>query len=69
MIVGGENNRSTKLLPEIYGSRADAEAAAKAGFARTQRGQATFDMTLALGRADVYRGPLDFGAFYRCRTI
>ncbi|MBR8405550.1 phage late control D family protein [Burkholderia cenocepacia] len=54
VIVGGENNRSTKLLPEIYGSRADAEAAAKAEYARTQRGQATFNMTLALGRADVY---------------
>lgn len=54
MIVGGENNRSTNLLPDIYGSRAEAEAAAKAEYARAQRGQAAFDMTLALGRADLY---------------
>ncbi|WP_175784506.1 phage late control D family protein [Burkholderia ambifaria] len=54
VIVGGVNNRSTKLLPEIYGSKADATAAAQAEYARTQRGQATLDMELALGRADVY---------------
>ncbi|AJY10983.1 phage late control D family protein [Burkholderia dolosa] len=54
VIVGGEDNRSTKLLPEIYGSKADAMAAAQAEYARTQRGQATFDMELALGRPDVY---------------
>lgn len=54
VIVGGDNNRSSKLLPEIYGSKADETAAAQAEYARTQRGQATFDMTLTLGRPDVY---------------
>lgn len=52
--MGGENNRNTKLLPETYASEAEATAAAKAEYARTQRGQATFDITLALGRPDVY---------------
>jgi phage protein D len=54
VVVGGENNSNTKLLPETYATQAEATAAAKAEYARTQRGQATFDITLATGRADVY---------------
>ncbi|MEX3614179.1 MAG: phage late control D family protein [Burkholderia gladioli] len=54
VIVGGENNSSTKLLPETYTTEAEAMSAAKAEYARTQRGQATFDITLAYGRPDAY---------------
>lgn len=52
--VGGDNGSSVKLLPETYATQAEATAAAKAEYTRTQRGQATFDISLALGRADVY---------------
>ncbi|WP_186078667.1 phage late control D family protein [Burkholderia gladioli] len=54
VIVGGDNNSSTKLLPETYATEAEAMSAAKAEYARTQRGQASFDITLAYGRPDVY---------------
>lgn len=54
VIVGGDNNRNVKVLPEDYATEAEARAAAKAEFARTQRSQATMDYTLARGRADVY---------------
>ncbi|WP_329601653.1 phage late control D family protein [Paraburkholderia antibiotica] len=52
--IGGDNNKNVKLLPETYASREEATAAAKAEYARTQRGQATFDLSLALGRPDAY---------------
>ncbi|WP_156992189.1 phage late control D family protein [Paraburkholderia oxyphila] len=54
VIVGGENNRNVKVLPEDYATEAEARAAAQAEFARTQRSQSTLDYTLALGRAEIF---------------
>lgn len=54
VVIGGESNRNVKALPEEYASEAEARAAAQAEYARTQRGQATFDYHLALGRADLF---------------
>ncbi|WP_408588800.1 phage late control D family protein [Paraburkholderia tropica] len=54
VIVGGENNHNVKVLPEDYPDEAQARAAAQAEFNRTQRSQATFDYTLARGRAEIF---------------
>lgn len=54
VVVGGENNRSAKVLPETYASEAEARAAATAELNRTKRSQATMSYTLALGRPDLY---------------
>ncbi|WLE59290.1 phage late control D family protein [Burkholderia plantarii] len=54
VIVGGDNNRNVKVLPEDYATEAEARAAATAEFNRTQRSQATLGYTLARGRADVF---------------
>ncbi|MDR5800043.1 phage late control D family protein [Caballeronia sp. LZ001] len=54
VVIGGENNRNVKVLPEDYASEAEARAAAKAEYARVQRSQATMDYTLAHGRAEVF---------------
>lgn len=43
-----------KELRHIYASRTNAERAAKAELARIQRGLATFQITLAHGRADLF---------------
>lgn len=53
LIVGGENNRNIKVLPEVYATEAEARAAAKSEFNRTQRGQATMNYSLAFGRAEI----------------
>ena len=45
---------SIQRLRTLYPNRAQATAAAKAAWARAQRGQATFSLTLASGRADIY---------------
>lgn len=54
VIVGGDNNRNVKVLPEDYATEAEARAAAEAEFARTQRSQATLAYTLARGRAEIF---------------
>jgi phage protein D len=54
VVIGGENNKNVKVLPEDYASEADARAAAQAEYARTQRSQATLDYTLALGRPELF---------------
>jgi phage protein D len=54
VIVGGDNNRNVKVLPEDYATEAEARAAAEAEFARTQRSQATMSYTLARGRAEIF---------------
>ncbi|WP_438392308.1 phage late control D family protein [Caballeronia sp. DA-9] len=54
VIVGGENNKNVKVLPEDYASEAEARAAAEAEFARTQRSQATMSYKLACGRAELF---------------
>ncbi|MGI4900746.1 MAG: contractile injection system protein, VgrG/Pvc8 family, partial [Janthinobacterium lividum] len=41
VVVGGENNSNVKVLPEDYATEAEARAAARGEYARTQRGQAT----------------------------
>ena len=54
VVIGGENNTNTKVLPETYADEATARAAATAEFNRTKRSQATMSYTLALGRPDAY---------------
>jgi len=43
-----------RRLRKVYHSEADAKAAANAASKRAQRAEATFDINLALGRADLY---------------
>lgn len=52
--IGGENNTNMKVLPEVYPSKEEAEAAAQAEFNRTQRSQATMSLTLALGIPELF---------------
>ncbi len=54
VIVGGENNKNVKVLPEDYATEAEARAAAQAEFKRMQRSQATMRYSLARGRADLF---------------
>lgn len=54
VVVGGENNKNVKVLPEDYPTEAEARAAAQAEYARTQRSQATMSYTLALGRPELF---------------
>lgn len=50
-VAGSKSN--AKRLRETYANEADAKAAAQAEWQRIQRGEATFEYTLALGRADL----------------
>jgi phage protein D len=54
VLVGDDNSRSIKVLPEDYPSEAEARAAAQAEHARAQRSQATLSYTLAHGRAELF---------------
>jgi phage protein D len=54
VVIGGENNKNMKVLPEDYATEAEARAAAQAEYDRTQRSQATFDFTLARARPDAF---------------
>jgi uncharacterized protein len=54
VIVGGENEKNLKVLPEVYPTQAEAKAAAEAEYKRTQRSQATMDYALAMGRAEIF---------------
>lgn len=54
VIVGGQDNKNVKVLPEEYATESEARAAAQAEYARTQRSQATMAYTLALGRAELF---------------
>ena len=54
VVVGGEDNKNLKVLPETYPTEAEARAAATAEFNRVQRGQATMNYTLAEGIAEIF---------------
>ncbi|WP_454871865.1 phage late control D family protein [Paraburkholderia xenovorans] len=54
VVIGGENLKNVKVLPEDYATEDEARAAAQAEFARTQRSQATFSYQLALGRPEIF---------------
>lgn len=54
VVVGGEDNHNMKVLPETYATKDEAMAAAQAEYKRVQRSQATLDLTLALGRAEIF---------------
>jgi uncharacterized protein len=54
VVVGGEDNKNIKVLPETYPTEAEARAAATAEFNRVQRGQATMNYTLALGIPEIF---------------
>lgn len=51
--LAGKNGH-VKIMRGDYASEEDAKRAAEAEFARVQRGAATFDVELAVGRPDVY---------------
>ena len=51
VLVGSEEDE--KRLKDTYGSEADAMAAARSEQQRVERGKATFEMTLALGRPEL----------------
>lgn len=51
--VGGGNG-TPKRLRKVHHSEADARAAAKAEASRSKRGEATFEMSLALGQPGLY---------------
>lgn len=50
------NAEGAKTLARVYASEAEAKRAAEAERKRAARQAATLDMTLALGRADIYPG-------------
>lgn len=54
VVVGGEDNKNIKVLPETYPTAAEARAAATAEFNRVNRGQATMNYALALGIAEIF---------------
>jgi phage protein D len=54
VVVGGENNKNVKVLPEDYATEAEARAAATAELARTQRSQATMSYHLAIGVPEAF---------------
>lgn len=51
---GGAGGGAPRRVRKVHHSKAAAEAAAKAEAGRAARAEAEFDMTLALGRADLY---------------
>ena len=52
-VVAGKKDGNTKTLKETYASERDALDAARAERQRLERGMATFELTLALGRPDL----------------
>lgn len=54
VVIGGENNRNVKVMPEDYPNEAQARAAAQAEYDRAQRSQATFGYELALARPEIF---------------
>ena len=52
VLVGSDEN--ARRLPSTYHSEAEAKEQAEAAHKRIQRGEATLDYTLALGRPDLY---------------
>jgi phage protein D len=53
VLVGGEMNRNIKTLPEQYVTEAEARAAATSELKRINRGQATLNYSLAMGRPEI----------------
>lgn len=53
VLVGGDENRNLKTLPETYSTEAEAKAAATSEYKRIKRGEATMSYTLALGRPEI----------------
>ena len=52
-VVAGKKTGNVKTLKEIYASEADALHAARAEMQRLERGSATFELTLAMGRPEI----------------
>lgn len=53
LVVAGKKEGNTKTLKETYASEKDALDAAKAERQRIERGMATFELALAMGRPEV----------------
>lgn len=52
-VVAGKKTGNVKTLKETYASEADALHAARAELQRLERGAATFELTLAMGRPEI----------------
>ena len=52
-VIAGDKTRNVKTLKETYASEQDALTAARAERQRLERGMATFELTLALGRPEL----------------
>lgn len=52
-VIAGKKTRNMKTLKETYASEQDALAAAKSEMQRLERGGATFNLSLAIGRPDI----------------
>lgn len=52
-VVAGKKTGNVKTLKETYASEADALHAARAEMQRLERGAATFELTLAMGRPEI----------------
>ena len=62
VLVGTEDNE--KRLKDTYGSEADALAAARAERGRIERGKATMELTMAIGRPDLMpQTPVDLRGY------
>lgn len=53
LVVAGKKTGNTKTLKETYASEKDALEAARAERQRLERGMATFELTLAIGRPEI----------------
>lgn len=52
-VIAGKKGNNLKTLKETYASEAAALEAAKAELQRLERGHATFELTLAMGRPEI----------------
>ena len=52
-VIAGKKNRNMKTLKETYASEQDALAAAQSEMQRLERGSATFNLSLVIGRPDI----------------
>lgn len=63
-VIAGKKTRNVKTLKETYASEADALDAAKAEIQRLERGMATFELSLAIGRPELMpQSPVQVSGF------
>lgn len=63
-VIAGKKGNNLKTLKETYASKEDALEAARAEMQRLERGYATFELTLAIGRPEVMpQSPIKVAGF------